>query len=86
LILKISTTTAFGLLVGLAIGVIGMDGISLPSNSWFMEIIHNHAWWIVILSMLVPLADYLSGSRTTLGGIITGHSFRHLAGSSPASL
>ena len=78
--MKISTTTALGLLFGVAIGVISMVRIDVPSISRFAGLVHRHAWWIVVLSMLVPLVDYLSGSRTTFGGVLTGHPFRHLAG------
>ena len=78
--MKISTTTAVGLLFGVVIGVISMFRIDIPSIPRYAELVHRYAWWIVVLCMLVPLADYLSGSRTTLGGVLTGHPFRHLAG------
>lgn len=78
--MKISTTTALGLLFGAAIGLIGMGKVDVPFSSQTGGMVHRYAWWIVVLSMLVPLADYLSGARTTLTGFLTGHPFRHLAG------
>ena len=78
--MKISTTTALGLLFGAAIGLFDLGRVSVPVSSQYSELIHPYVWWIVVLSMLVPLADYLSGMRTTVTGVVTGHPFRHLAG------
>ena len=78
--LKISTTTIVGLLFGVAIGLIELGRITLPVNSEYVGIVHRYVWWIVVLSMLVPLADYLLGIRTTVTGVLMGHPFRHFAG------
>ncbi len=78
--MKIRTFTVIGILLGIATGAIGMGAIALPSNTQIPGEIHQYAWWIVILSMLIPLADYLSGIRTTLTGVIARHPYRHLAG------
>ena len=78
--LKISMATVFGLLFGVAIGLIGMGGANVSFSPQVVGMLGRYAWWIVFLSMLVPLADYLSGVRTTLTGVLTGHPFRHVAG------
>ena len=78
--LKISTTTALGFLFGVAIGLYDLGRINVPAGSQYLVMIQRYVWWIVVLSMLVPLADYLSGMRTTVTGVVTGHPFRHLAG------
>ncbi len=77
--MKIGTTVILGLLTGVAVGLIGM-GTMVVFNSRIATTIHDYAWWIVLLSMLVPLADYFSGVRTTLLGVVTRHPYRHLAG------
>lgn len=77
--MKISTATVLGLLFGVVIGLIGMGKVNALGSG--VEVtIHGYAWWIVVLSMLAPLADYLSGMRTTIVGFATGHPYRHLAG------
>ena len=78
--LKISATTVLGLLFGVAIGLYDLGRINVPAGSQYLVMIQRYVWWIVVLSMLVPLADYLSGMRTTVTGVVTGHPFRHLAG------
>ena len=83
--LKISMATVFGLLFGAAIGLIGMGGANVSFSPQVVGMLGRYAWWIVFLSMLVPLADYLSGVRTTLTGVLTGHPFRHVAGFFPCT-
>lgn len=77
--MKISTAVVLGLLTGAAIGLVGMGAVAALSPR-IGTTIHNYAWWIVLVSMLVPLADYLTGIRTTLLGVVTRHPYRHLAG------
>ncbi len=77
--MKISSAVVLGLLTGAVTGFVGM-GTVVGLNPRIGVIIHNYAWWIVLLCMLVPLADYLSGIRTTLLGVVTRHPYRHLAG------
>src|SRR5208283_2118417 len=72
--------TVFVLLFGIVIGLIGMGGANVSFSPQGVGMLGRYAWWIVFLSMLVPLADYLSGMRTTLTGVLTGHPFRHVAG------
>jgi hypothetical protein len=79
-VLKISMATVFGLLVGVAIGLIGVGGANVSFSPQVVGMLGRYAWWIVFLSMLVPLADYLSGMRTTMTGVLTGHPFLHVAG------
>lgn len=76
---KISTAVVLGVLTGVVIGLVGM-GTVVALNPRIGTMIHNYAWWIVLLSMLAPLADYLTGIRTTLLGVVTRHPYRHLAG------
>ena len=78
--LKISMAVVFGLVFGAAIGLIGMGGSNVSFSPQVVGMLGRYAWWIVFLSMLVPLADYLSGVHTTLTGVLTGHPFRHVAG------
>ena len=42
--------------------------------------IQRNAWWIVVLSSLVPLVDYLKGMRTTITGSLLGHPLHQVAG------
>lgn len=77
--MKIGTAVVLGILTGAALGLAGMGTIAALSPRIGM-MIHNYSWWIVLASMLVPLADYVSGVRTTLLGVVTRHPFRHLAG------
>jgi hypothetical protein len=77
--LQISSITLAGFLVGIATGIVGLGQVAALSPQ-VATIIRQDAWWIVVLSMLVPLADYLSGVRTTLLGVVARHPFRHLAG------
>ncbi|MGA2790484.1 MAG: hypothetical protein ABSF00_06935 [Candidatus Bathyarchaeia archaeon] len=79
-VLKISMAVVFGLVFGVAIGLIGIGGANVSFSPEVVGMLGRYAWWIVFLSMLVPLADYLSGVRTTLTGVLFGHPFRHVAG------
>jgi hypothetical protein len=76
--LQMSSATVLGVLIGLGLGVVSLGKVAALSPQLVMTV-HQDAWWIVVLSMLVPLADYLSGVRTTLVGVVTRHPFRHLA-------
>jgi hypothetical protein len=78
--MKIASATIFGLIVGLALGVIGAGKVNLPVESEITGMIRQYAWWIVVLSMLAPLWDYATGVRTTMMGVITRHPYRHWAG------
>ena len=82
--MKVSTTTVIGLLVGLAIGVIGFGGASSvdPNLANAAVKIHQYMLWIVLLSLLVPLADYFVSTNlpTTIIGYVARQPFRHLAG------
>ena len=78
--MTISAGTVLGLLSGVVVGVISMGRVGSFFSPQIVRMVHDYAWWIVVLSMLVPLADYLSEMRTTFVGVVTGHPFRHLAG------
>lgn len=70
-----------GLLFGAAIGLVGVGRVpALVYSSEVSGIVGRYGWWIVVLCMIVPLAEYLSGVRTTFTGMITRHPFRHMAG------
>ena len=82
--MKVSTSTVIGLLVGLAIGVIGLgraNGVS-PELANYASKIHQYMLWIVLLSLLVPLLDYFVSTNlpTTIIGFVTRQPFRHIAG------
>ncbi len=79
-VLKISMATVFGLLVGVAIGLVGVGGANVSFSPQVVGMLGRYGWWIVFLSMLVPLADHLSGVRETMAGVLTGHPFQHVAG------
>ena len=68
-----------GLLFGAAISLVSLGKVNVVSPDIERDL-HNYAWWIVLVSMLFPMADYLSGVRTTLTGVVTRHPYRHLAG------
>jgi len=68
-----------GLLFGAAIGLMSLGKVNVVNPTIEMDL-HNYSWWIVLASMLAPMADYLSGVRTTLTGVITRHPYRHFAG------
>jgi len=84
MVMKVSTTTVIGILVGFVIGIIGLgraNGVSLDLANVGSQI-HQYMLWIVLLSLLVPLADYFVSTNlpTTVIGFITRQPFRHLAG------
>lgn len=78
--MKISTASLLGLLFGLAIGLIALGRVNIGISPQTTTMVRDYAWWIVVMSMLIPFADYLTGIRTTLMGIVTRHPYRHLAG------
>jgi hypothetical protein len=77
--LKISTAVIIGILFGLAAGLTALGKVNAVSPEIQMDI-HNYAGWVVLLCLLFPLVDYLSGVRTTVTGIVARHPYRHLAG------
>ncbi len=82
-IMKVSTTTVIGLLAGFVIGIIGLgraNSVS-PDLANVASKIHQYMLWIVLLSLLVPLADYFVSTSltTTIIGFVTRQPFRHLA-------
>ncbi|MGD0423287.1 MAG: hypothetical protein ABSA92_07495 [Candidatus Bathyarchaeia archaeon] len=58
--MKVSTTTVIGLLAGFAIGIVGLGRVSSisPDLANVASKIHQYTLWIVLLTSLVPLADY----------------------------
>ena len=86
MVMKVSTTTIIGLLVGVVVGIVGLGRASLASVSprladatpW----IGAHMLWIVLLSLLVPLLDYFVSTNlpTTIIGFVARQPFRHIAG------
>lgn len=84
MVLKVSTTTVIGILAGLAIGIIGLgraNSIS-PTLANVAPKIHQYMLWIVLLSLLVPLADYFISTSlpATVIGYVAHQPFRHVAG------
>ena len=82
--MKVSTATVIGLLAGFVIGVIGLgqaNSVS-PDLANLASKIHQYMLWIVLLSLLVPLADYFvsTGLTTTVIGFVARQPLRHLAG------
>jgi len=83
-VMKVSTTTIIGILVGFAVGIVGLgraNNIS-PYLDNIAPKIHQCMFWVVLLSLLVPLADYFVSTNlpTTVIGYVTRQPFRHLAG------
>jgi len=83
--MKTSTTTGIGLLVGIVVGIIGFGRANIldPQVANMSSQIHPYMLWIVLLSLLVPLADYVLVSTnlpTTVLGFVARQPFRHLAG------
>lgn len=84
MVMKVASTTLIGLLTGFVIYVIGLG----RANSLSPELanvgskIHQNMLWIVLLSLLVPLADYFVSTSlpATIIGYVTRQPFRHLAG------
>jgi len=84
LVTKVSTTTVIGLIIGFAIGLVGLGRANSVSSDLANvgSKIHQYMLWIVLLSLLVPLADYFVSTNlpTTVIGFVTRQPFRHLAG------
>ena len=82
--MRVSTTTLIGILAGFVIGIIGLgraNGVS-PDLANLATKINQYMLWIVLLSLLVPLADYFvsTGLPTTIIGYVARQPFRHIAG------
>jgi len=83
--MKVSTTTVIGLIVGFVLGIIGLGvgniGSVSPELANYTPWIHEHILWIVLLSLLVPLADYFVSTNlpTTIIGYVARQPFRHVA-------
>jgi len=81
--MKVSTTTVIGLLAGFVIGIIGLGraNSASPDLANVASKINQYMLWIVLLSLLVPLADYFvsTGLTTTVIGFVARQPFRHLA-------
>ena len=84
MVMKVSTATLIGLLVGFVIGMIGLGRASSvsPDLANLASKIHQYMLWIVLLSLLVPLADYFVSTSlpATVIGFVARQPFRHLAG------
>jgi hypothetical protein len=83
-VMKVSTTTVIGVVCGFVVGLIGLgrgNGVS-PDLANVAPKIHQYMLWIVLLSLLVPLADYFvsTGLPASVIGYVTRYPFRHLAG------
>ena len=84
MVTKVSTTTVVGLIAGFFIGMIGLGRANsvAPDLANVASKIHQYMLWIVLLSLLVPLADYFVSTSlpTTIIGYVARQPFRHLAG------
>jgi len=83
--MKTSTSVLIGLLAGAVIGIVGFGRANNvdPQVANIAYRIHPYMLWIVLLSLLVPLADYVFVSTNlpiTVLGFIARQPFRHLAG------
>jgi hypothetical protein len=82
--MKVSTTTIVGVISGLAIGIVGLGRANMvtPDVANISSKIHPYMMWIVLGSLLVPLADYFVSTNlpTTIIGFIARQPFRHVAG------
>jgi hypothetical protein len=81
--MKVSTATLIGLLAGFVIGVVGIGRANLTPDLANVALkIHPYMLWIVLLSLLVPLADYFVSTSlpATVIGYVTRQPFRHIAG------
>jgi len=83
-VLKVSTATIIGLIIGLGIGMVGFgqaNNVSPHLAAYGLQI-HQYMLWIVLLSLLPALADYFVSTNlpTTVIGFIARQPFRHLAG------
>jgi len=84
MVMKVSTTTVIGLIAGFVIGIIGLgraNSVS-PDLPNVASKIHPYMLWVVLLSLLVPLADYFVSTSlpATVIGYVARQPFRHLAG------
>ena len=84
MVVKVSTTTVIGLLAGFVIGLIGLGRVNnfSPDIATIASKIHSNMLWIVLLTLLVPLADYFVSTSlpATIIGFVARQPFRHLAG------
>ena len=82
--MKVSTATVIGLVAGVVIGLIGFGQASSisPQLTNYASKIHEYWLWILMLSLLVPLADYFVSTNlpTTIIGYVARQPFRHVAG------
>jgi hypothetical protein len=82
--MKVSTATVIGLLAGFVIGIVGLGRANSlsPQLVNVASKIHQYMLWIVLLSLLVPLADYFVSTSlpATIIGFVTRQPFRHVAG------
>ena len=84
MVMKVSTTTVIGVVCGFVVGLIGLgraNGVSADLANVAPKI-HQYMLWIVLLSLLVPLADYFvsTGLPASVIGYVTRYPFRHVAG------
>lgn len=81
---RVSTATVFGLLVGVIVGLIGFGQANSVSPQLvnYASKIHEYLLWILLLSLLVPFVDYFVSTNlpTTIIGFVTRQPFRHIAG------
>ena len=81
---KVSTTTIVGLIAGVVVGLIGLGQVNRfsPDLANLAPKIQQHMLLIVLLSLLLPLADYFVSTNlpTTVVGFIARQPFRHIAG------
>jgi len=84
MVMKVSTATVIGLVVGFVIGIIGLGRANTvsPDLANVASKIHQYMLWIVLLSLLVPLADYFVSTSlpATIIGFVAHQPFRHIAG------
>jgi len=83
-VIKVSTTTVIGVVCGFVVGLIGFgraNSVS-PELASAAPKINQYMLWIVLLSLLVPLADYFvsTGLPASVIGYVTRYPFRHVAG------
>jgi hypothetical protein len=77
--MKVSSSTLLGFAIGIGAGIVSIGQV-VALNPQIGVAIHEDAWWIVVLSIVPPLYDYLTGVRTTMLGVVTRHLYRHVAG------
>jgi hypothetical protein len=66
-------------MAGALVGLVGMGKVDAFTPGVATEV-SQHVLWIIALSMLAPLADYLAGMHTTLRGYVASHPFHRWAG------